>query len=102
MDFALLESVVLPSFLEVEEAPDLAFEEDDFELEAEALLLSSFADGEDEDEPDVAPIPEFWFAPNPLLLPPLLLLLLLAVLPEEDDPCVPNELSEAFVASFEF
>ena len=108
VDFALLESVVLPSFLEevdeVEEEPDLAFEDEDFEPEEEALLLSSLPDGDDEEEPDVEPMPEeFWLAPNPLVLPPLLLLLLLAVLPEEDvDPCAPDELPEEFIASLEF
>lgn len=108
VDFALLESVVLPSFLEeldeLEEEPDLAFEEDDFEPEEEVLLLSSFADGDDEEDPDEEPMPEeFWLAPNPLLLlPPLLLLLLLAVLPEEEDPCAPDELPEELIASLEF
>ncbi|GAA4433073.1 hypothetical protein GCM10023188_22090 [Pontibacter saemangeumensis] len=102
-DFPLLESDVLLSFLELEVEPALAFVEDDFEPEAdEDLLLSSFAEVDEVEEPDVAPIPEFWLDPNPLvLLPPLLLLLLLAVLPD-DEPCMLDELSDEFFAWLEF
>ncbi|WP_162051732.1 hypothetical protein [Pontibacter pamirensis] len=65
VDFPLLVSVVLPSFLDDE--PALAFVDDDLDPEADVVLLL-FLDV-DEVEPEGEFELESLFAPNPLVLP---------------------------------
>ncbi|RDV15108.1 hypothetical protein DXT99_10570 [Pontibacter diazotrophicus] len=66
VDFPLLVSVVLPSFLEDE--LDFAFVDDDLDPEADVLLLLSL--DADEVEPEGEVELESLFAPNPLVVLP--------------------------------